>query len=186
MLHYKFSKFSEFSESDLALTYNLLSKEQQEYINGLNPLKKDQSLAVRCLLSFLLKEMNLAVSIENLSATNSGKPFLSDSNIFISLTHSKEYVGCAVSDKPVGIDIEQIKDVKDGVIERVCSKDEISYLAKSGKDEFFTLWTLKEAYIKAATETLKMSEISFVENGKITDKYTLGQIDNYKWAIITL
>ena len=108
--------------------------------------------------------MNFAVSIENLSVTNNGKPFLSDSNVFISLTHSKEYVGCAVSDKPVGIDVEQIKDVKDSVIERVCSKDEINYLAKSGKDEFFTLWTLKEAYIKAATETLKMSEISFIEN----------------------
>ena len=186
MLHYKFSKISEFSESDLALTYNLLSKEQQEYINGLNPLKKDQSLAARCLLSFLLKEMNFTVSIENLSSTNSGKPYFADSNVFISLTHSKEYVGCAVSDKPVGIDIEQIKDVKDSVIERVCSKDEISYLAKSCKDEFFTLWTLKEAYIKAASETIKMSEISFVENGKITDNYTLGQIDNYKWAIITL
>ena len=152
----------------------------------LNSLKKTQSLAVRTLLSQLLKELDFNVSVKNLSADSNGKPYLVNTNMYISLTHSNEYVGCAVSDKPVGIDVEQIKDVKDSVIERVCSKDEINYLAKSGKDEFFTLWTLKEAYIKAATETLKMSEISFIENGKITDKYTLGQIDNYKWAIITL
>ena len=76
--------------------------------------------------------------------------------------------------------------MKDSVIGRVCSNEEIIYLTKNGRDEFFKLWTLKEAYIKAASNSLKLSEISFVENGKITDKYTVGQIDNYNWALITL
>ena len=186
MLLYKFSKISEFSETDLGLTYNLLSVDQQDYIDRLNSLKKTQSLAVRTLLSQLLKELDFNVSVKNLSADSNGKPYLNDSNIYISLTHSNEYVGCAISDKPVGIDIEQIKPVKDSVIGRVCSNEEINYLTKNGRDEFFKLWTLKEAYIKAVSNSLKLSEISFVEDGKITDKYSVGQIDAYIWALSTL
>ena len=87
---------------------------------------------------------------------------------------------------PIEIAEEIAKRLDKKLVVKDVSFDFLINEVKSGKADFFTLWALKEAYIKAATETLKMSEISFVENGIITDKYTLGQIDNYKWAIITL
>lgn len=186
MLLYKFLKISEIDENTVEDTFYALSNEQKEYILSLNAIKRKQSLAARALLWSILKD-NLNLSVEQLTFDKSGKPYLFNSKFYISLTHSKEYVGCALSDTRVGIDIEQIRQVKEVVIDRVCSAAEKEYLSTKDADEFFTLWTLKEAYIKASSSNLsKLAELSFVEEGKITNKFKFGQIDNYKWAIVTL
>jgi 4'-phosphopantetheinyl transferase len=74
------------------------------------------------------------------------------------ITHSGDYVFCAISDNgKTGIDVEKDRDMSFDIAERFFSKYEIEYLSGlSGRqkiDEMIKLWTLKEAYIKARGRT---------------------------------
>lgn len=79
-----------------------------------------------------------------------------DSALAFNISHTAGLVACAVSLEPeVGVDVEEINDKRGttDVAQRVFSAEELSeldVLSEAGKVErFFTLWTLKEAYIKA-------------------------------------
>lgn len=80
-----------------------------------------------------------------------GKPVLEGvSTLFFSVSHSGDYAVCAVSGKPVGIDIERPRAYRPKVAQRVCSAEELELLAR-GDDParlFCRLWTLKESYVK--------------------------------------
>lgn len=188
MLLYKFAKQTDISEQELSEINFLLSSEQQIYIASLGEKRRKQSLCARTLLSAVLSDNFEDLSISLLETDNKGKPHLKDSNLYISLTHSGEYVGCAISDSPVGIDIEEIKPVKYSVVNRVCSLDEQQFVKNNGEASFFTVWTLKEAFIKAnGFNTAKISEIFTVKDGLINlfpDEFIMGEIQNYKWSII--
>jgi 4'-phosphopantetheinyl transferase len=84
-----------------------------------------------------------------------GKPFLPDiSGIHFNISHAGNYVTCAVSDSPVGIDVETT-DHK-GYLEvagRYFAKDELLYVQSFQNESeqrkaFAEIWTMKEAYIK--------------------------------------
>ncbi|MCL2513162.1 MAG: 4'-phosphopantetheinyl transferase superfamily protein [Oscillospiraceae bacterium] len=87
-----------------------------------------------------------------------GKPYAENApGIHFSVSHSGEYAVCAVSGRPVGIDIEKIRPVNLKIIGRICSEEEKKYIfGASGNtaDEnllykrFFEIWTAKEAFAK--------------------------------------
>lgn len=163
MLIYEVCQISDIADGDCKSTYGLLSNSQTAYLSSLNNTKRKQSLAVRALLKTVLQNNFEGICISQLSADSKGKPFLIDSSLFISLAHSADYVGCAVSDNAVGIDIEKIRPVKSSVIKRVCSTEEIINIKTDA--DFFTYWTLKEAYVKATGKTKsKFCELSFADN----------------------
>ncbi|MFA8434924.1 MAG: 4'-phosphopantetheinyl transferase superfamily protein [Marinifilaceae bacterium] len=85
------------------------------------------------------------------STNDYGKPyceFLDDFHFNVS--HSGEWVVCAVGKKPVGIDIEQISKIDLDISKNFFSDKEYADVLSSDKpyDFFFTLWSLKESYIK--------------------------------------
>ena len=185
MLHYKFSKLSDFSNHTLEFVYNKLSKSQKQYIDSLNPNSKIQSLSARALLDIFLMNHMDNFDVSYLDFDSEGKPYLIGSSFFISVSHSHEFVACALSDTPVGIDIERVREVKDSVITRVCTADEVEYVRNNGNESFFTLWTLKEAYVKANNKKLyNVSDVSFVKDNKLFSEYLTGDIDGYKWALV--
>ena len=186
MLYYKIIRISDLSSNDIKNTFNLLSQEQKDYICALCERRKVQSMAVRTALNLLINEDKLDVSVSALAFDKSNKPYFMDGNIYLSLSHSDEYVACAVANTPVGMDIEKIKSVKASVIKRVCSLDEQTYINNNGASSFFTIWTLKEAYIKVNCFN-KMSDINTVKEDKISmhpDEFLTGEISDYKWSII--
>lgn len=75
-----------------------------------------------------------------------------------SLSHSGGYALLAVSDSDVGADLERIRPAPERVAARVFTPDEQRWLA--GDDDydtrFFTLWTLKEALLKACGRGLTL------------------------------
>jgi 4'-phosphopantetheinyl transferase len=83
-----------------------------------------------------------------------GKPFLQNNIIHFNISHSEEWVICAISDSPIGIDIEKIVPINTEIGKRFFSKKEYLELFKK-KDEkekleyFYRIWTLKESFIKA-------------------------------------
>lgn len=81
----------------------------------------------------------------------SGQPVAVGLPCRISLSHSGGIAMCAVSDRPVGADIEIISDKGQRVMERVCSDPEKAFILACGSFDarrFFQVWTAKEAALK--------------------------------------
>lgn len=87
-----------------------------------------------------------------ISRNQYGKPYLVEySNIHFNISHTKGAIACAVSDCPVGVDIERIRKIDSRVVRYFFSQQEKDYvLADTENTDFrFTeVWTKKEAYLK--------------------------------------
>jgi 4'-phosphopantetheinyl transferase len=64
-------------------------------------------------------------------------------NIHFNISHSANYVACAIADSPVGIDIEGRRKVNSAVAKRYFTDEEIESIHSD--DDFFKIWTFKEA-----------------------------------------
>lgn len=93
-----------------------------------------------------------------------GKPYLEDNPIYFNISHSGQWVVGAVSDCPVGIDVEEVKVAKSAkldIAQRFFSEEEYRWLT-SFNDEvlcqkmFYMLWSGKESYIKMIGEGLSI------------------------------
>ena len=83
--------------------------------------------------------------------TPNGKPFFpSCPDVHFSLSHSKTHVLCALSRRPVGVDIESPRQISRLAIDYFCSPDELAMF------DPLDLWVLKESYIKLVGGTLSM------------------------------
>jgi 4'-phosphopantetheinyl transferase len=70
------------------------------------------------------------------------------------VSHSGELVAAAATTRGlVGVDVEAVRTVREGVAERCFTDDERAWIARARPAgqaaRFFRLWTLKEAYVKA-------------------------------------
>ena len=74
-----------------------------------------------------------------------GKPFI-EGGPFFSISHCKTGIAVAVSDEPIGIDVEHIRTADKSLIERTMNADEQQHI-QSDRD-FTRLWTQKEAVVK--------------------------------------
>lgn len=118
-----------------------------------------------------------------------GKPHLPDHRPF-NLTHAGDYAVLALSEQSVGVDIERIRDIDwEKISKRFFHPDEQAFLARADdpKATFFTIWTLKEAYLKAEGHGFSVSPISFsvLPCGGLTavlsgnDRYHFRRIDAF-------
>jgi 4'-phosphopantetheinyl transferase len=93
-----------------------------------------------------------------------GKPFLKGLEDFqFNLSHSGIWVVAAVDTQPIGIDVEQVQPIDLDISKNYYSPDEhIELMSKEDKfSYFFTLWSLKESYIKIVGKGLSLPLNSF-------------------------
>ncbi|QRF32711.1 4'-phosphopantetheinyl transferase family protein [Bacillus safensis] len=95
-----------------------------------------------------------------------GKPVVRHLPSFhFNISHSGNWVVCAVDDAPVGIDIEEIKPIDLAIAKRFFSADEhqdlLSQPAERQEAYFFHLWSMKEAFIKLTGKGLSYGLSSF-------------------------
>ena len=78
-----------------------------------------------------------------------GAPYLQDGPCF-SISHCKQGIAVAVSDLPIGIDIEGLRRVDEALVRKTMNMEEQAQIAMSQNPEveFIRLWTRKEAYVK--------------------------------------
>ncbi len=153
-----------------------VSKERRERVEACR-LKGDRlrSLAGGLLLEELVRQYYY--SPEDLSRDEKGKLFLpGEDTFYFNLSHSGDYAACAISDCPVGVDIQQFRPVKDGLAKRFFQYQETEEIreAKGKRKEelFFRYWTAKESYIKLIGDGLKRELNSFsvcLESGRVED-----------------
>jgi len=133
-----------------------------------------------------------------------GKPLLIyPKEIHFNISHSGKYVVCAVDNNPVGVDVEEIKPIDFEIAKRFFSANEYLQLINQPEEMrlkyFYTIWTLKESYIKAEGKGLSIPLNSFSiniddYNAKIITKsnnvkYSLCHSfleDNYKYAVYSI
>ena len=80
-----------------------------------------------------------------------GKPsIVGHPEIHFSLSHCKEAAACVISDYPVGIDVESIREYKEGLAHYAMNDEEVRRIEASGHPAaaFIRLWTMKEATLK--------------------------------------
>lgn len=133
--------------------------------------KKSQKIAADLLCrKMIADECSISEEEITFSKTEKGKPFAVNANIFFSISHSKNTVVCAVSDKEIGVDIEEIRSIRLKAAEKFACESELEYI---GNDitRFFEIWTLKEAFFKCRGSGLgaDIKSVSFeINDGKIT------------------
>ena len=93
-----------------------------------------------------------------IAVADRGKPYFVDGSRHFSISHTKHYVFCALSDRPVGLDAEeQDRKVDLRLAHRVLSESEkVRYEASDDKKAaLLRLWVLKEAAAKLTGEGLQ-------------------------------
>ncbi|MTI47954.1 MAG: 4'-phosphopantetheinyl transferase superfamily protein [Firmicutes bacterium] len=131
-----------------------------------------------------------------------GKPYLKDIKEFnFNISHSGEWVVCAVDTRPIGIDIEEINDFDFNIANNFFSTEEYSDLMNQDKmnrlEYFFDLWTLKESYIKMIGTglskgldffTMKKTSDNIWTNGSDKTYYfkQYNTIDGYKTSVCAM
>ena len=84
-----------------------------------------------------------------------GKPaFEQYPELHFSLSHSGNFVACAIGEVPVGVDVQTIVTARDSLVNYTMSESEKTHLQAledvAARNAYFTqLWTLKESYVKA-------------------------------------
>ncbi len=103
----------------------------------------------------LVEHLGSELSDWRLNAASGEPPGVADHpDLYLSLTHSGEWYACALSDQPIGVDIEVLKTQRDvpAMAEIICNKAEIHQLSDLNEakqaSHFARLWTLKEAALK--------------------------------------
>lgn len=187
----KISDINDERLNELCLFINTEKKSKIERFT----IKKDK---IRTLIGDLLIR---SIIVEKLGIKNKkiifnkneyGKPYLKDYiNFNFNISHSGEFVVCAIDDKPIGIDIEQIKHMEyEDIAESFFSVSEFEYIAKadlrSRAKRFYEIWTLKESYIKCCGQGLSMPLKSFSINISEYDNIRVGTNNECNKLIFSL
>lgn len=169
----------------------IIPKERQEKINKFrNQDKAKKHLLSSVFLQYGLSEV-LDIPMEGITYTYGeyGKPGIMydgkgrRGQIDFNLSHSGSYAVLAVSDRPVGIDVERLKTDRIAVAERFFCEEEYQDILKAGGLErdsrFLEYWTMKEAYVKRMGKGLYSPLNSFLINRERKGFSSVDQEDVY-------
>ena len=147
---------TDFSETEYAFCLSLMTEQRKRAVNRFHfPDDRKRTVAGELLAKRMLSD-RCGIEIEKIvfDRSEKGKPFAVGLSAAFSVSHSGAFVLCAVSDKPVGADIQEHHPVSDKLISRVCTARELAFVAEDGISQeeklqrFFRVWTGKEAYSK--------------------------------------
>ena len=80
-----------------------------------------------------------------------GKPVIAGRpDIHFNLSHCREAAICAVSDRPIGVDVESIREFHDSLVRYTMNDREVEQILQAERIDvaFIRLWTMKEAVLK--------------------------------------
>lgn len=145
-------------QTDASVLTDIPRWRQDNILRYKHPEDRRRSLGVWRLMEDMLAARGFLA--RDVAVDAHGKPYCD--GIFFNLSHSGDLALCAISDAPVGCDIERVKDAPFEIAPRVFCADERAYLHAAQDDRearrrFFTLWTLKESYLKMTGEGLGVS-----------------------------
>jgi 4'-phosphopantetheinyl transferase len=136
-----------------------LNAHEKAYVEQLSHGKRHLHwLGTRVLLRKMLNTEEYIAS----RADEHGKPYLVDIPYHISLSHSFDYAAVMISKtRPVGIDIEQIKEKVERIAHKFMRPQEMAFIKDQHKiQQLYVCWCAKEAVYKCYGQ----KEVSFADN----------------------
>ena len=167
ILIWKYSEEEEFSA-------DLISDEKEfENLKQKSPKRLIEKQMVRQMLKKILPKHKIRY-YEN------GQPYLEPFDKFVSVSHSFPYAVLAISEKKIGVDIEQIKDRIGKIKHKFLHPNEIDWLsrAESGIEHLTAIWCIKEALFKIHSS----KQWSFKEF-YVVDEFLLDQFSKIKCKV---
>lgn len=170
---------------------------QEKVMSLLQEKDRNLSLGASLSLEYGLCAQNIALSESKVLCNSYGKPYLLHyPNVHFSISHSGIIAGTAFSDTSVGFDIEKIEYDMDTISleDIVLHPSEKAFLQRKNElspekrvQFFYSIWTLKECYLKALGCGLSIEPNSIalptsaLENLGEHDTWTLFSYN--KWAL---
>lgn len=124
----------------------------------------------------ILKE-RYGVRAPHLETGEFGKPYLTNAPYFFSISHTKTLLAVAVSHTEVGLDVEDTtRSIPKSIRNRLTKQEQ--------NEDFFAVWTAKEAYIKYLGETLarRYAALEYYENTLFNNKKAISVVINHIFA----
>lgn len=167
-------------EDENALAAEVPGDIPPEYVT--NPLKRREFFAGRVLIKRLLARW--ALPYHGIVKDSSGKPFLADSSLQISLSHSYPYVAAILHrHKNVGIDLEQPKSKLLRIAPRILAGTELDD-AGDNIVKHCIYWCAKESLIKiygkkdlVFSKNLLIEPFEFSDNGFLIGRIVAGSTE---------
>ena len=114
-------------------------------IEGLNKIKnelrKKEFLGIRFLRNLFYPELEIHY-------LDSGKPFVKKNDTFISISHSKNFLGLAIAKYPIGLDREECKERIHKIKSRFINPTELTLLNSESLLHLTKAWCIKESLFK--------------------------------------
>jgi phosphopantetheinyl transferase len=147
--------------SEILLAQHKLSETDQQRFDKLKiERRKKEFLTTRILLKNILGENQI------IEYHSSGKPKLKDSKKNISISHSADFAAIYISNKKIGIDIEQTSRNIDKVATRFLHPKEKEFISdlKDQQKAKILFWSAKEAIFKCSDfQGIQFSEQIIIE-----------------------
>ena len=122
-----------------------------------------------------------------------GKPsLLNYAGIHYNLSHSGNYVACALANGAVGLDLQKMDRLNLDLAKRYFAKEEVTWLfnqsIENQKKAFFDLWTIKESYMKYTGRGFSLPMSTFVVRfeGEFSDNPGISIFENGEKAFVFL
>jgi 4'-phosphopantetheinyl transferase len=156
-VHLWTARLSDWKPSSIELGSIISRRERKRAERLVFPERRDDFILHRGLLrSILAKYLEEKPEQIRITISDSGKPILANHRLEFNLSHSNDLMICGITaGARIGVDIQYIYPIEslDRVISKILATPEIELLNDVPKDErmelFFTIWTAKEALLKA-------------------------------------
>lgn len=183
-MNWLFRKINTVPEQTYRRVYEGLSDSRKAHIDRMKKEEdKKRSLLASLLVQELLEKQGVAATLER---DGNNRPYLEGCDLFVSITHSHEAVACALSQEPVGIDMEKIEPVRAALVRYVCRPEEWEYVQQGQSIDarleekqmlrrFFEVWTAKEAWFKkqGSGELLQVNTCQLEKTHFLKDGYLI-------------
>lgn len=201
-------KISDITDKELNKLSQLISLERRIKIEKfINKKDKIRTLIGEILIrTTIIKELGIDNKYIKFKKNYYGKPYLKDYPKFnFNISHSGNYVAYAISNNPIGVDIEEIKNIEyEEIAKSFFTTREVNYISNQNLDnqlsKFYFIWTLKESFVKCCGQGLAIPlkefsiDIDQSENIKVIvnneyKEYTFKKFciePSYKMAVCSL
>lgn len=159
----------ELTDEEFSLHSKLLSENRRAKLEKYNFIEDAQrTLLGEVLVRWAVRKHFNNNNLKNLTITRDfyGKPYFEeDESIHFNISHSGEMVLCSIFVKPIGVDVERVKENNLNIVEKYFTQIEKDYIynrcVKDRLEAFYEIWTLKESYVKAIGKGLNIPLNSF-------------------------
>ena len=161
---------SEINDDIFAESLVSLNDSESDYVKFIQNSKRKKEVAVTL---FIIKQLFGNDTV--LKHNENGKPFLKNSSIHISISHSGNLLCIAYSDKyEVGIDIQFWSNALYRTVDKYLSTNEQQQLDINNKTVLLKSWTAKEA----AYKIFNIKNLSLKDIDTINDGYVVASVSN--------